>query len=80
MLRIIDTVTGVISAPPTPRNARMAMTNSGLLANRTSSDPTPNRKKPASSVRFLPKRSESELVATSKPASTREYTSTIHRS
>ena len=56
------------------------MTNSGLLANRTSSDPTPNRKKPASSVRFLPKRSESELVATSKPASTREYTSTIHRS
>ena len=32
MLRIIDTVTGMISAPPTPRNARMAMTNSGLLA------------------------------------------------
>ena len=80
MLRIMDMVIGMIIAPPMPRKARMVMSWLASLMNTTSTEPMPKIRKPARSIFFLPNLSDSELVATRKPAKTSEYTSTIQRS
>jgi hypothetical protein len=41
MTRISDSVIGMIMAPPTPSSARIAMTDSALFANSTSSEAPP---------------------------------------
>ena len=72
MLRIMDMVMGMIIAPPIPKKARMAMSWLASFMNTTSTEPMPKIRKPARSIFFLPNLSESELVATRKPAKTSE--------
>ncbi|GAA2886137.1 hypothetical protein GCM10020220_090420 [Nonomuraea rubra] len=78
--RIMDSVDGMIMAPPTPSSARTAITSSGLPAASTASEASPNTANPVISIRLRPHRSPSALTVTSSPDRTSAYASTIHSS
>ncbi|RKT82171.1 hypothetical protein SAMN05421805_11186 [Saccharopolyspora antimicrobica] len=70
--RIIDSVVGMIIAPPTPSRARTAITAPAVSAASTSSDAPPKTANPLSSSFLRPHRSASLLIGISSPASTSE--------
>ena len=66
----MDSVEGMMSAPPTPIRARLAIRASALGANAESSDPAPNTERPATSALRRPKRSPRLPIVSSSPANT----------
>jgi hypothetical protein len=66
----IDSVDGMISAPPTPMSARAAISSPDPGASAASREPVPNTSNPAVSARRRPKRSPSEPAVSSSPANT----------
>ena len=78
MLRTMDSVVGMMSAPATPSIARNPITMAELVANSTSSDTRPNSVKPMRSALRRPIRSATALMGMSRPARIRGYMSTIH--
>ena len=78
MLRTMDSVVGMMSAPATPSIARNPITMAELVANSTSSDTRPNSVKPIRSALRRPIRSATALMGMSRPARIRGYMSTIH--
>jgi len=78
MLRTMDSVVGMMSAPATPSIARNPITMAELAANSTSSDTRPNSVKPMRSALRRPIRSATALMGMSRPARIRGYMSTIH--
>ncbi len=75
---MIDSVAGMISAPPMPMNARLAMSWSGEVDRADSSDPVPNTKNPACSAGRRPNLSPRLPIVSRRPANTSVYESTIH--
>ena len=72
MTRIIDSVVGMIIAPPIPRSERIAMRVPASCANSTSSEARANTANPPRRIRLRPKRSAIALMGTNSPARTRE--------
>ena len=66
----IDSVVGMISAPPTPIRARVAISISGEVANAEASEAPPKMVRPATSAPRRPKRSPSAPMVSSRPAKT----------
>ena len=66
----MDSVEGMISAPPTPMRARLAMSMSASVASAEASEPLPNTTSPATSARRRPKRSPRLPMVSSRPANT----------
>ena len=77
-LVMIDSVAGMISAPPMPMNARVAISWSAEPANAEASEPRPKSTYPACSAPRRPYRSPSAPMVSSRPANTSVYESTIH--
>ena len=67
---MIESVAGMISAPPIPMSARVAMSASGLEASAASPDPRPKITRPENSARRRPKRSPRAPIVSSNPAKT----------
>ena len=74
----IDNVDGMISAPPIPMSARVAISVFADPANADSTEPMPKMTSPAASAYRRPYRSERLPVVRSNPAKTRTYASTSH--
>ena len=74
----MDSVEGMMSAPPTPIRARLAISMSALGASAESSEPAPNTTSPDTRARRRPKRSPRLPSVRSRPAKTSVYESTIH--
>ena len=70
-LVMIDSVAGMISAPPTPMRARVAMSWSALVENDDRIDAMPMIDRPMASAPRRPKRSPREPIVSSRPANTR---------
>ena len=68
---MIDSVAGMMKAPPTPMNARVAISWVELSDIAASSDPRPNTTRPNCSAPTRPKRSPSAPAVRSRPANTR---------
>ena len=66
----IDSVEGMMKAPPTPISARIAINSSGEPATAEPSEPVPNTSSPNDSARLRPNRSPSEPAVSSTPANT----------
>jgi hypothetical protein len=66
----IESVAGIISAPPTPMSPRVAMSASALDATAERAEPAPNTSRPVASARRRPKRSPRLPIARSRPANT----------
>ena len=75
---MIESVAGMISAPPTPIAARTAISWLAVSTNRTARLAPPKSASPACSARLRPKRSPSVPIVSSRPANTSRYESTIH--
>ena len=69
-LVMIDSVAGMISAPPTPIAARTAISPSAESTNSTARLAPPNSTSPACSASLRPKRSPSVPMVSSRPANT----------
>ncbi|MDQ0683720.1 hypothetical protein QFZ56_002683 [Streptomyces achromogenes] len=67
----IDSVDGMISAPPTPIAVRTAITSPGSVQNVAASEAAPNSVRPISMTRRRPKRSPRLPEVSSRPAKTR---------
>jgi hypothetical protein len=67
----IDSVVGMMNAPPTPMSARLAISISALLAIAAISEPAPNTTRPVKRARRRPKRSPSAPAVRRVPAKTR---------
>src|SRR6476620_2011747 len=74
----IDSVDGMISAPPTPIRARLAISALDVWEKADSVDPTPKITRPSASAFRRPYRSDRLPVVSSSPAKTKTYASTIH--
>jgi hypothetical protein len=74
----IDSVAGMISAPPTPIAARIAISWFAVSANRTARLAPPKIASPDWRASLRPKRSPSVPIVRSRPAKTSRYESTIH--
>ena len=74
----IDSVEGMMNAPPTPISARLAISISAEPAMADSSEPRPKTASPNESALRRPKRSPSAPAVSSRPANTSMYESTIH--
>jgi hypothetical protein len=68
---MMDRVAGMISAPPTPMTARVAMSWSALLASDDAIEATPMMARPIASAPRRPNLSPSAPMASSSPANTR---------
>ena len=66
----IDSVAGMISAPPMPMAARIAISPLAESTNSTARLAPPNSARPAWSARLRPKRSPSVPIVSSRPANT----------
>ena len=66
----IDSVEGMINAPPTPIRPRIAISSPGEVAIAEPSEPRPKTSRPTVSARLRPKRSPSEPAVSSTPAKT----------
>ena len=75
---MIDSVEGMMNAPPTPISARVAVSISLDVARAEAADPTANTTRPNCSARLRPKRSPRQPAVSSRPANTSRYESTIH--
>ena len=69
-LVMIDSVAGMMNAPPMPMNARVAMSCSDDVANADASEPSPNTTSPTCSAPRRPKRSPRLPPVSSRPANT----------
>ena len=78
MLRISDSVEGIRVAPPTPINARAAMSTSGFGANAARAEAAPKTTAPISKSLRLPMRSPMLPITIRSPASRNPYASRIH--
>jgi len=67
----MDSVDGMISAPPRPMRARLAISMSAPLESADSREPVPKTSSPAASARRRPKRSPRLPIVRSSPANTR---------
>jgi hypothetical protein len=74
----IESVVGMISAPPMPMTARLAISTSAEVAKAEASDPAPNTTRPDTSAPRRLKRSPRAPMVRSSPAKTSVYESTIH--
>jgi hypothetical protein len=70
-LVMIDRVAGMISAPPMPIRARVAINWSALLACDDRTEAVPMMARPMARAPRRPKRSPSEPIVSSRPANTR---------
>ncbi len=70
-LVMIDNVDGMMNAPPTPINARVAISMSAEDDNADITDPAPNTARPNARNRYLPKRSPRLPAVRSSPANTK---------
>ena len=77
-LEMIDSVAGMISAPPAPITARTAISWSAVSTNSTQRLASPNSAVPAWSASLRPKRSPTTPNESSRPANTSRYESLIH--
>ncbi len=68
----------MISAPPMPMNARLAVSCRVLVERAADAEPRPNRTMPICSAPLRPNRSLRLPVVSSSPANTRVYASMIH--
>ena len=75
---MIESVAGMISAPPMPMNARVAISCEALPASADASEPSPKSAKPACSAPRRPNRSPMLPMVSSRPANTSVYESMIH--
>ncbi len=66
-VRRIDTVEGMMAAPPMPSRARAAMTCQASVENTAMSEASEKMPKPAMSSRLRPQRSPSAPAVTSSP-------------
>ncbi|GAA2770225.1 hypothetical protein GCM10020219_043440 [Nonomuraea dietziae] len=72
-VRIMESVDGMIIAPPTPSSALSAMRAAGSLAHTTATEAAPNSAKPLISIFLLTRpRSPSALTVTSRPETASE--------
>ncbi len=69
-LVMIDSVAGMMNAPPMPMNARVAISWSALFANADASEPIPNTTSPICSAPRRPNRSPRLPAVRSSPANT----------
>ena len=67
---MIDSVDGMMNAPPTPMIARVRMRKPADGANADSAEPMPNTARPMARHRYRPKRSPRLPAVRSKPANT----------
>jgi len=67
----MDSVDGMISAPPMPISTRTAISSPGLAANIAASDAVPNSSSPIIMIRRRPNRSPRPPEVSSSPAKTR---------
>ena len=70
MFVMIDSVDGMISAPPMPMLARAAISMPTEPENAAQAEPAANAAKPARNVRFRPSRSAALPATSSSPANT----------
>ena len=75
---MIDSVDGMMNAPPTPISARVKISVVADGANADSVEPMPNTDSPNARKRYRPKRSPKLPAVSSNPANTSVYASTIH--
>ena len=75
---MIDSVEGMMNAPPTPIRARVAISIAGEVASAERPEPRPKTARPKLSARLRPKRSPRAPAVSSRPAKTSMYASTIH--
>ena len=66
----IESVDGMMNAPPMPMSARITISSSGVVASAEPSEPRPKTARPNVSARLRPKRSPSEPAVSSTPANT----------
>lgn len=71
-VRIMDSVDGMIIAPPTPSSALSATRAAGSFAHTTATDAAPNSAKPLISIFLRPQRSPRALIVTSSPETASE--------
>ena len=74
----MDSVDGMISAPPTPIATRTPIISPGLATKTAASDAAPNRSRPMIMTFRRPNRSPRLPEVSSSPAKTRTYESRIH--
>ena len=67
---MIESVAGMMNAPPTPMSARVEMSCAGVDANADASDPRPKIVSPTWSAPRRPKRSPRLPAVSSSPANT----------
>ena len=67
---MIDSVAGMIAAPPMPITARQAMIAPGSFINAAEAEAAPKIARPMVSTRLRPKRSPSAPTVSSRPAKT----------
>jgi hypothetical protein len=67
----IESVLGMINAPPTPITVRAMISCAGSLANEASNEDAPNSASPMTMTFRLPNRSERLPEVSSRPANTR---------
>ena len=67
---MIDSVEGMMNAPPTPMRARVAISISGEVASAERPEPRPKMARPIVSPRLRPKRSPRAPAVSSRPAKT----------
>jgi len=67
---VIDSVDGMMNAPPTPIRARVAISISGDVARAERPEPSPKMARPIVSPRLRPKRSPRAPAVSSSPAKT----------
>ena len=67
---MIDSVDGMMNAPPTPMRARVAISASGEVTTAERPEPRPKTARPNASARLRPKRSPSAPAVSSRPAKT----------
>ena len=63
-------VDGMMAAPPTPMNARVAMSVSGVFEKAEAAEPAANTTSPAMKIHLRPRRSPRLPATSSSPAST----------
>ena len=74
----MDSVDGMMNAPPTPISARAAMSSFGVSTSAATTEPTPNTARPSCNAPRRPKRSPRLPAVSNRPANTSVYESTIH--
>ena len=70
MAVMIDSVEGMMNAPPMPMSARVAISISAEVASAESPEPRPKMARPTERPRLRPKRSPRAPAVSSRPAKT----------